>query len=194
MASYEEAKWFTSTAEELLEGAKKPSLLFGMAHIFDRNNIRSSQNVAISEAVAQIAATFDPARVKVDKVRDSYERSGTISVYAANAGFNSNNPLYDQGLPNVFVRPAEGNLSTVDLLYIPDHKNRGISATPSMHPSVGFAELPGGEFELDLYPWAPAGFEIPIRQAERLSRVVQLIGSKICSPEFREQLVVIKSL
>jgi hypothetical protein len=192
--SHEEAKWFISTAEELLGDARKPSLVFGMAHIFDRTNIRSAQNEAISEAVAQIAETFDPDKVEADKLQNNFERPGSISVRAANVEFNGNNPLYDQGLPNIFVRKTDDNLSNVNLLYIQDHKDRGISATPSMYPSVFFTEFPGGEFVLDLAPWAPPDFEIPLRHAERLSRVVQLIGAKICSPEIRPQLVVIKSL
>lgn len=193
--SFEEAKWFASTAEELLEGVKKPGRLFGMAHVFDGesiNRIRSSQKEAISEAVGQIAETFDPNNVGIDEERLGYERPGTIAVYAANVKRHENNPLYDQGLPNVFIRPVKDNLSTVTLQYIEDHGDRGIGVGPDMHPAVSFDELPGGKYELDLSPWVPEGFEVPIRHAERLSRTLQLIGSKICAPELRPQLVVIK--
>lgn len=193
--SYEAVKWFIDTAEKHLNDVRKPNLLFGIAHIFDRNNTRSSQEGAISNAVAQIAATFDPERVVADKEQESIiNRPGTISVYAANIQFHGSNPLYDKGLPNVFVRPTDENLSIVDLLYIPDHKDRGISTIPSLHPSVRFAELPGGGFELDLGAWSPAGFEIPTRTTERLSRVVQQIGSTICSPDFRNELHIVKSI
>ncbi|HSW78917.1 MAG TPA: hypothetical protein VLF88_02795 [Candidatus Babeliales bacterium] len=191
--SLEEAKWFARTAEQHLEGVVSPSLFFGMAHVLDRKKTRAAQKETINEAVTQIATTFDPERVEVDEERDSFFGSGTISVKGANIKFNGNNPLYDQGLPNVFVKKSKSGLSTVDLLYIPDHIDRGFSATPSMHPSVTFSELSGGEFELDLGPWAPPGFEIPLRHSERLARVVQRIGAEICSPVLRPQLEVIKN-
>lgn len=194
--SYASLEGFLEIADaQLAHASDRIGPFFGLQHVRNRSKIRDIQQAMIDEAVGTIAETFDPATVQIDEKRDGFGERHNIGVRHVDTSTDERvNPLYDQGLPNVFVRKSDGR-SEVDLMYIPHPLGwgEGISIPPPNRPSVDFVEQEDGTFNLHLdyiHGETRAIDVLRLRQSERLARSISVIASKICAEELRPQLIV----